>query len=544
MSARFKPTDTIDWIVRGDYMKNTGDASAHATVVTASVTPAARANFRTRLGGVAPDFDNQFSRSDNNYVKGDLDDHQYGLTSDFNMTFGNDFSLRLINGYRDWSSRHQVADLAFTPRPIFLRDETQASTTQSHELQISSPTDQLLDGRLSFVAGPYFYKENLRFNENFSFTTDTCNYGLGLISAGLRAACLAGPFRNATVNHFDQHLKSYASYLQADVNLVPDVTLTLGGRYTHEDKDASFVQLVNNAAGAATRSPENTSLSRKDSKFTYRVNLSYTPAPNIMLFVNHSTGFKSGGFNSGGGTPALGTRRGFGPESVDDTEFGFKSQFLDRVLTLNVKAFRMDIHNFQDRSFDGTSFVVRNAAELRQQGVEGELIIRPSRNFSVNSAISYLTSKFRSYPGASGLPGFGGTQNLTGQRNNFSPEWQGSVGAQWDRELTASGFAMSLRGDVSFVSDQNVSSVTDGNRDAIQDGYALLSARLTLRSPGDRYSLQVFGENLTNQGYCTFNFPSILDSVYGLRNATTGGTLLRCQVGMPHQFGARLSAKF
>lgn len=168
LTARFQPSDNIDWIMRGDYMKNTGDASGHSTVITASVSPPPRIIYTARLGGVAPDFDNQFSRSDNNFVPSDLDDHQFGLTNDFNLQFGCDFSLRLINGYRDWSSRHQFADLAFTPRPIFLRDEPQAAIAQSHELQISSPIDQLLGGRLSFVVGLRFFKEHLRFNENFS----------------------------------------------------------------------------------------------------------------------------------------------------------------------------------------------------------------------------------------------------------------------------------------------------------------------------------------------------------------------------------------
>src|SRR3546814_14053407 len=42
-----------------------------------------------------------------------------------------------------------------------------------------------------------------------------------------------------------------------------------------------------------------------ESRFTYRISLNYKPTDDVMLFVNPSTGYKSGGYNSGVGVPAL-----------------------------------------------------------------------------------------------------------------------------------------------------------------------------------------------------------------------------------------------
>ncbi|MEE4210966.1 MAG: TonB-dependent receptor, partial [Parvularcula sp.] len=136
-----------------------------------------------------------------------------------------------------------------------------------------------------------------------------------------------------------------------------------------------------------------------------------------------STGFKSGGFNSEGAFPNL-TRdqRGFAPEETTNYELGFKSQLLNNTLQLNATVFRMDIEDFQDRAFDGITLLVRNAGELRQQGIETDFIWAPIDQLSFIGGVSYLDSEFEEYLGASPLPG-GAPQDLSGERNHFSPEW-------------------------------------------------------------------------------------------------------------------------
>ena len=123
----------------------------------------------------------------------------------------------------------------------------------------------------------------------------------------------------------------------------------------------------------------------------YRVSLNYKPNDDVLIFANHSTGYKSAGYNSGGGVPSLttfdaggnlvSTKRLFDRESVKNYELGIKSSWLDRLLKLNLTLYRMDIAGFQDRAFDGVSFVVRNAGNLRQQGFEFDTTIAPNPPF-------------------------------------------------------------------------------------------------------------------------------------------------------------------
>lgn len=543
ITVKLAPASNVSWLLRADYLKLSGDANSHNTVVTDTVTPAARENYSDALGGVVPDFDHQFSRTTNNFMVGDLDDHQYGLSSDLSVETSGGYTFRLINAMRDWSSEHYVGDLIFSPRPMLIRNELQASNSQSHELQFISPSDTLLDGRLSFVSGLYYFREKLDINERFDFTEDSCNYLIAAAKPSLVETCLEGPFVGASQGRFHQVTESYAVYGQATYELLDDLDLILGGRYTKDKKHGSFDQAVDNPGIAVFRTPESTPLKFSDGRFTWRANLSYHPSRDLMLFANYSTGFKSGGFNSGGGSSALGDRRVFNSETVSDYEAGLKSTLADGV-TFNLTGFRMEVKGYQDRSNDGSSFLVRNAANLRQQGFEAEAIIRPVRNVRINGAVSYLDSEFLSYPGAAGLPGFGGVQDLAGQRNNFAPKWQGAAGAQFDGDLGFADLNFSLRGDVTYTSASNIGSVTNGNPQSIQPAYALVGTSLTLSTSDDKYSMQFFASNLLDQGYCTYIFPNTLDGPLGLRDKTTGSTLMRCTVGMPRQIGVRLTGHF
>jgi iron complex outermembrane receptor protein len=85
-----------------------------------------------------------------------------------------------------------------------------------------------------------------------------------------------------------------------------------------------------------------------------------------MLFATLSSGYKSGGFNSQGGRQALEEeRRIFGPEETTNYELGVKSTLFDGSMTANATLYRMDVDDFQDRQFDGLSFVVLNGIKRR-----------------------------------------------------------------------------------------------------------------------------------------------------------------------------------
>ena len=542
-SVRLQPTETIDWVIRLDHLHATGDGQGQFEIDPDSLSPAAIANLTARLRGNIPDITDPFDRRSNQIQDGDLSDFQTGLTSDFNLELG-DFDVRLVNAARRWRNYQRDADLIQMPIPLLQRPATFRSDMQSHELQLLSPIDQILDGRLSFVSGLYYFRERFGATEDYDLRSEWCGTIVALVSAALVAPCRAGPQDDASNFRFNQITNSYAVYTQATFKVLPQLEFTAGGRYTWDDRDAVYSVNNPNPTMGFVRANEFTLLAQDDQRFTYRLNLAYKPTDELMLFGTVSTGYKAGAFNSGTGTPALGQRRIVNPETVQNYELGIRSQWFDRALTLNATLYRVDVKGFQDRGFDGVTSVIRNAGDLRHEGFEAELVWRLVEGLSVSSGVQYLDSDFTDYRGAPGLPGRGGTQDLTGKSATFTPKWQGNAAIDFEGELTSSGWRYKLHTDVAFQSDSNVGLINDNNPQTIQEGYALLGAQASLILPGDRVTLSVFGQNITGKDYCTQYYNVILDSVFGLRNAATGGTGQRCVVGAPATFGGRVGYRF
>jgi iron complex outermembrane receptor protein len=533
----------ITWLLRGDYAETKGDGGYNADFIASSVSPAQLEALKARLGGQLPD--TEIGDRNANFVRvGDLRDKQWGVSSDLSLDTSGGFTFRLINSYRDWKSRQLDGDLGYVPVPLVTRNGDYDSESQSHELQIISPRDELLGGKLDFVAGLYYFEEDYRIGEGFNLQSDFCNFAA---SAANRPACTASLVNpggdGATDLQFFQNVKSYAAYGQSTIHLTDRLDATLGVRYTRDRKRGLFDQKLNNSFGAALRAVELTPLSLNDSKVTWRANLSYRPTDDLMVFATYSTGYKSGGFNSSGGNAPLGQRRLFDREEVDNYEFGVKSNWLDDTLQANVTLYRMDIGGYQDRGFDGTSFVVRNAGSLRQQGAEFDLILRPVRDFSVTASLAYLDSKFTSYEFGPPLPGLTGTQNLKGKRVAFAPEFTGNVAAEWRGDI-GSGLEWRMNGNLSFLSDY-YSSVNDGNPQTIMDGFAQIGARFSIGSIDERWTLALFGNNLTNKSFCSSTAYQLLDGAFGVRNGVfPGSTAIRCIHGEPRTYGASATIRF
>jgi len=537
----------LTWLVRSDYAKSQGDGWSPIEFRTDSVSSTQLASFlatQNALAGSSMDLV-LFDRNVNQNITADFSDENWGVSSDATIDVGS-FSLRLINSYRSWENEQLDGDTLFTPARLSSRLSGYTSESQNHELQLISPQNELLGGKLDFVAGLYYFKEDYAIDERLQLNSQFCN---ALVPSAQRSACngtlAAGRGVDATDQNFAQTVESFAVYGQANFKIADPLTFTLGGRWTKEEKSGSYVQLLNNPFAGSLRAPENVALALDDDRFTWRAALNYKPNDDVMLFASYSTGYKSGGFNSGGGAAALNQRRVFDRETVKNYEIGTKTSWLDNALQANLTLYRMDIGGFQDRSFDGVSFVVRNAGNLRHQGFEFDTQLAPSKNFVVNASLAYLDSEFTSFPGGAGLPGIGGTQDLAGTRNNYAPEFSGNVGATLSGDIGNSGMGWSLNGNVSFVSDVNVGQVTDNNRQNIQDGYALIGARFQISGPDDQWSFAIFGNNLTDKGYCNTSIYQVLDTAFGLRNGVfPGSTGVRCNVAQPRTYGASATFKF
>lgn len=544
----------VEWVLRGDYTRMDGDGVANFDFDPASVSPARLAFLQAAFAG-GPDT-NLADREMNQFMVTGLVDENWGVSSTASVDVGSS-TLKLINSYRVWKNDQLDGDIIYFPASLAGRQSLFDSKSHSHELQFISPEREWLGGRFDMVAGAYYFAEDFALSEVLNMGSAFCGT---LVPAGPgRDACSAyyntQKGAGATDQDVFQNVKSFAVYGQGNLHLADQLTLTLGGRWTSDKKSGTYAQ-TSSPFTQTLRAPEALTFPEiSEGRFTYRISLNYKPNEDVLIFANHSTGYKSGGYNSGGGVPSLSvvdangklvsTKRLFTREAVKNYELGIKSSWFDRALKANLTLYRMDIAGFQDRAFDGVSFIVRNAGNLRQQGAEFDLTIAPSRNFSVTSSIAYLDSAFTDFRNASNLPGLTGTQDLTGKPNTFSPKWSGNVAVDWSGNLGSSGMSWALNGNLSFISDQYVGTVNDTNPQSLADGYAVLGARITLNGPEDRWSISAFGKNLANANYRPLSVYQPLGAALGLNNTVfSGSTANRVQANEPRTYGLSASVRF
>jgi iron complex outermembrane receptor protein len=102
-----------------------------------------------------------------------------------------------------------------------------------------------------------------------------------------------------------------------------------------------------------------------------------------------------------------------------------------------------------------------------------------------------------------------------------------------------------FRADFYYVANQNISAIIDNNPQGYEPNYALLSARYAVQFGKDRrYSVAVYGENLTDEGYCRARFYQPFSQQLGLNQPVGGGTVTRCGVNAPVTYGVSFKAEF
>jgi iron complex outermembrane receptor protein len=564
----------LQWILRADYTKLDGDGVSNFDFDANSVSPARLAFIQAAFNG-GPDT-NLNDRVMNQFIGAGLIDKNYGFSSTASLDL-NGATLKLIDSYRVWTNDQLDGDIVYFPVSLATRRSTFDSRSHNHELQFISPQNQWLGGKLDMVAGLYYFSEDFKLGEQLNMGSAYCGTVLRTASAGVQGACATYYATTGGVAATDQqvfqNVQSLAAYTQGNLQLTDGLTLTLGGRWTSDKKRGTYSQISSPFTGAGIlRAPEALTFPNiSEQRFTYRVGLNWKPTSDIMLFATHSTGYKSGGYNSGAGAASLSvvtngvlvsTQRVFDRETVKNYELGIKSSWLDRKVKANLTLYRMDIGGFQDRAFDGLSFIVRNAGSLRQQGFEFDGSLTPVRGLTFSASVAYLDSKFTSFangPGPAGcapvggvipaacttLPAQGQVQDLTGKPNTFSPKWTSNFAIDWTGELGSSGMTLAANANLSTVSRQYVGTVNDANIQSLADAYAVVGARLTLGGPNDRWSVSVFGRNLANRHYGALSVYQPLGATLGLNNGVfTGSTANRIQAAEPRTFGASATIRF
>jgi len=299
--------------------------------------------------------------------------------------------------------------------------------------------------------------------------------------------------------------RHWSLFGQVDWHLTDRATLSGGLRYIDEKKslDARSTYVIAAAPSLAlnTTVPQPVVDERSMDGIAWNLSALYEVVAGTTIYATASEGFKAGGYNGDwSSTGALTVdRRKFDDEEVLNLEAGVKSRFWNDQATFNMSVFRAEFDNYQNASFLGLSFLVRNAEKVVTQGVEIDGSVRPLDGLSFDYAVTYLDAEYDKF--TSGACYFGRTPtnpaertcDLSGETMPNAPDWRTNLGAQYEREVWAgTGF---IRADWAYSSSQVVDPALDPRTE--QGSYSLWSARMGWRN--DRYGVTLWGENLADE---------------------------------------------
>ena len=532
--------DLDDWLsllVTADYAEINFGGNA-VEVLNSTSTPVFEAT-TTALYGSSPVTEDSYDWKINQAHRNVKRDAQQGMSLDINYQYRNGLALRSITAYREWEADDTNEDIRL---PAHLAPATTRLQTDtfSQEIQLISPVDNTLD----WLAGLYYYREDYDINGTRSAGDSFCDPTISAISAPTGALCLASEQEKANVTSFTQELKSIALFGRVTWNISETWSTQVGMRWSADRKIGDFDDQVNNPVVLQFRAQETTlGMKRDDSNTTGFANVNWHVTEDIMLFTTWSTGYKSGGFNSEGGTQPLGEeRRIFAPEESTNYELGVKSRLLYGSVTANATLYRTDLDNFQDRGFDGLSFVVINAGKLRQQGMEVDINWAPTDPLRIVAGVSYLDSEYLSFEGAPPLPG-GPVQDLSGERRNHSPEWQTSLAADWTQSF-ADGLQWHVGASWSWIDEQNIGLSSNNNPQSMQSAFSYINARMGLRSAEGDWDIALFGNNLSDEDHCQGIYDQALGELYGAVDVLNNTSVQRCVLGAPRTWNLKATFRF
>lgn len=313
------------------------------------------------------------------------------------------------------------------------------NTRFSEELRLSTPSDWRLRGS----AGLYYDTDHVYDQDEFAYEGSSA--GGGFPGANEPFSTATAINRNITdpsvqfVNDVTRSDRQYAVYGEAAYDIIPKkLTASVGLRY--------YDQQVGIAGSASYGSRFSQSADHGISLQNYapvtetgvipKLNLTYHATDDVMIYGTYSEGFRPGGFNRGGGNVNSKTGFvvpvGYGTDSVKNYELGWKTQWLDRTLTLNGAAYFIQWDKLQSQIYrpaDSFLTFVQNAANAEIKGVEADAIWRPAHGLTLSANVAYTHSELTSIlPGISNLRPVGSQLALT-------PEMQGTFVARYEHEF-------------------------------------------------------------------------------------------------------------
>jgi iron complex outermembrane receptor protein len=408
-------------------------------------------------------------------------------------------SWRDVNGF-------ELVDQDATPLEVVRAPILQHDRTITQEVQFLSP-----DGAsLPWIGGLYYYDDLAAYDP------------LGLQGE------VAAPLEEIQI-WSAQKSRSYAAFGQATPLIATDTHLTLGARFTKDERAAAGSTL--GLAGPQTLPLASASQRTSWSRLTWRVAVDHRFTPDIMGYLSDDRGFKSGVYNLlTYSAPAV------APETLDAYQLGIKTEFADHRMRVNAAAFYYDYKNIQVQELFTGAINLVNAAAATMKGIDVDFAFLPIDAVTVSGGFEMMSGHYTNFKNA---PFYSPTLGPSGVSVGGNTQSVGDA-TGFDTVRTPKGTANfsvayrvpAPRGNLSFVvSDYYNSGFSwDPDNRLRQSSFEVVSASVEWNAPKNGWSVRLEGSNLTGTHYCAY---------------ATGQTLLNsCAPAPPRTYGMTLSANF
>jgi len=404
-------------------------------------------------------------------------------------------TLTSNTSYMDYDLTAIPVDVDVSELELLSIREPQEGSQFVQELRLNGALDNV-----DWFVGTSFIKENIESN----YTAEYSDFILTQILLGDMTFCATSGL--TCLDNVEQvHLAetdntSYALYGDLAWNITDNLKLTLGARYTRDEKEFEVNQPVPASAlstltGDALVKLGTAGLIKDDEAWTSfdpRIVLDYSLAEDVLLYGSVSSGYKSGGFNSDpANTLASGLPQkpaAFDEEEVIAYEVGVKTRFWNGRAQVNVAVYYNDYEDFQVEAGD-LVILIENAADVESQGFEVEGTFLLTEHFTLMANYSYLDASFKEGE----IEGI----DVAGRPLQRAPEHTGALVANYTMPIGELG-ELTLRADYIY-SDEFL--FKSENLDLDQDAYGVINARIGFESADGRWGLALIGENVGDEEY-------------------------------------------
>ncbi len=378
-------------------------------------------NLSRSAGGLSSPFTEEFALTESQNWLAELT---------FETEGGYQFSS--LTGYSTFDSGRAIdLDRLWSNDTDVWRDETFEQVSQ--EFKVVSPLSDTFD----YLAGVFFLDREFEQFQLFSLTT---------------------PFGVSENAFYNETAETLSIYGQATWHMTPAWDLSVGVRYTDEQKDGeryNFLALLGQQTAAlpgeiafgfpgpggppppfviptpnfifqncpdartdfvaadmngdGTIDPgEGGTLkrTRNEDSTDPQVTLRYQASEELSYYVSASRSHKAGGYGAQGFTCNVRSVETFevDPETAETVELGLRSEWLDGRLRANVTLFSTDYKNLQVNTVTEAGSMLTNAGAVGADGLEFDGLLRVGDNITLGLGIGYLDAEFTDFPGGACPP--------------------------------------------------------------------------------------------------------------------------------------------